>query len=80
MPKVCQVSNTRRNKANAVSFSNKKNRKFQEPNLQFKRFWDPEQSRWIKLRVTTKVIKTITKCGLRRTLKRYGANPSLLTQ
>jgi large subunit ribosomal protein L28 len=63
-----------------VSFSNKKNRKFQEPNLQSKRFWDAEQNRWIKLRVTAKVIKTITKRGLRGALKRYGADPSLLTQ
>jgi large subunit ribosomal protein L28 len=32
--KVCQVTGKKRNKANNVSFSNKKNRTFQEVNLQ----------------------------------------------
>jgi large subunit ribosomal protein L28 len=78
--KRCQVSEKRRNKANAVSFSNKRNRKFQQPNLQSKRFWDPEQKRWVTLRVSVKVLKTITKYGLRSTLKRYDANTKLLQQ
>lgn len=72
--KVCQVSKTRRNKANDICFSNKKHRNFQQPNLQNKKFWDAESKRWVTLRVTTKVIKTITKFGLKGALKRYGTN------
>jgi large subunit ribosomal protein L28 len=38
-----------------VTFSNKHNRKWQEPNLQYKKiFWENGQ-RWVKLRVCTKV-------------------------
>jgi ribosomal protein L28 len=45
----------KRNKANVVTFSNKHNRKWQEPNLQYKKiFWEQGQ-RWVKLRVCTKV-------------------------
>ncbi len=34
MASVCEVCNKRSNKANKVSFSNKHNRHFQQPNLQ----------------------------------------------
>jgi ribosomal protein L28 len=38
-----------------VTFSNKHNRKWQEPNLQYKKvFWEQGQ-RWVKLRICTKV-------------------------
>jgi large subunit ribosomal protein L28 len=53
----------KRNKANVVTFSNKHNRKWQEPNLQLKKiFWEQGQ-RWVKLRISTKAIKTIEKVG-----------------
>ena len=79
MSKVCKISKKKRNKANTVSFSHKKNRKFQQPNLQYKRFWNAEEGRWITLRVTTKVIKTITKYGLQSATKRYGTDPNILS-
>lgn len=80
MAKTCQVSGKRYNAANKICFSNKKHKHRQQPNLQERRFWDAEQKKWITLRVSTKVIKTITKYGLRAALKRYGADPKLLTQ
>jgi large subunit ribosomal protein L28 len=78
MSRVCQISKKRRNKSNKICFSNKKHRKFQQVNLQSKRFWDPEQKRWIRLRVSTKVIKTISKVGLRATLKKYNQDAKVL--
>ncbi len=62
--KVCELTGKKRNKANAVSFSNKKNRKWQEPNLQAKKFFWAHGQRWVSLRVCTKAIKTIEKNGL----------------
>lgn len=39
--KSCDLTGVHRNKANNVSFSNKKSRKWQEPNLQEKKvFWE----------------------------------------
>ncbi|KAG2502164.1 hypothetical protein HYH03_000651 [Edaphochlamys debaryana] len=62
--KVCDLTGKKRNKANAVCFSNKKNRKWQEPNLQNKKvFWE-EGQRWVRLRVCTKAIKTLERNGL----------------
>ena len=62
--KSCDLTGTKRNKAHSVSFSNKKTRKFQEPNLQHKKvYWEAGQ-RWVKLRITTRAMKTIEKNGI----------------
>jgi large subunit ribosomal protein L28 len=62
--KVCDLLGTKRNKANTVSFSNKKNRKFQEPNLQDRRVYWATGKRWVALRLSTRAIKTLEKNGL----------------
>jgi large subunit ribosomal protein L28 len=38
-----------------VTFSNKHNRKWQEPNLQHKKVYWEAGKRWVKLRICTKV-------------------------
>jgi large subunit ribosomal protein L28 len=53
---------------NNVSHANNKTRRRFEPNLQDKRFWVPSEKRWVKLRVTAKGIKVITKRGIERVL------------
>ena len=78
MPKQCQVSNKKYNRASKICFSNKKHTHQQYANLQSKRYWLPEEKRWVNLRVTARVLKTITKYGLKSALKRYGASQDLL--
>ncbi len=80
MPKQCQVSLKKYNRANKISFSNKHHRYKQCVNLQSKRIWLPEEGKYVRLRVSAKVLKTITKYGLKSTLKRYNASPELLVQ
>ena len=62
--KRCALLGTKRNKANQVCFSNKKTRKWQDPNLQWKRVFWAEGQRWVRLRISTRAIKTIEKNGL----------------
>jgi len=78
MSKVCQITGKKYNKANSVSHSNKKTSYRQQVNLQWKKFYIPEEKRWVRLRVSTKAIKTITKYGIYSALKRYGADTSIL--
>lgn len=80
MPKQCDISKKKYNRANKVSFSNKHHRYQQHVNLQSKRVWDPETQRFVRVRVSTKMIKTITKYGLRSALKRYGASESVIAK
>lgn len=70
--KVCDLTGTKRNKANNVCFSNKKSRKWQEPNLQHKKVYWAEGQRWVSLKLTARAIKTIEKNGLDSMAKEAG--------
>ena len=48
----------------AVSHSHIRTKKLQQANLQQRRLWWAEGNRWVKLRVTTRALKTIQKKGL----------------
>jgi large subunit ribosomal protein L28 len=54
---------------NHVSHANNKVRRRFEVNLQKKRFYVPEEDRWVTLRVSTQTMKTINKNGISAVLK-----------
>ena len=60
------------NNAYAVSHSHRRTKRLQEANLQWKRFWWPQGNRWVRLRVSTKMIKTIQRKGLAMVAKEAG--------
>jgi len=64
MAKVCAITGKRPMSGNNVSHANNKTRRRFEPNLQWKRFWVPSEKRWVRLRVSAKAIKIITKKGI----------------
>ena len=69
MSKVCQISGKKVQFGNNVSKAiNKTKRRF-NANIITKRFYIPEQDRWIKLKVSTSVLKTINKKGISAVLK-----------
>ncbi|MFM1877524.1 MAG: hypothetical protein RLZZ241_390 [Bacteroidota bacterium] len=69
MSKVCEITGKKAQTGNNVSFSiNKTKRKF-DVNLTKKRFYIPEEDRWITLKVSARAIKTINKKGISAVLK-----------
>ncbi len=54
---------------NHVSHANNKVRRRFNVNLQKKRFFVPEEDRWITLRVSAQTIKTISKKGIAAVLR-----------
>ena len=69
MSKVCHISGKKVQFGNNVSKAiNKTKRRF-NANIITKRFYIPEQDRWIKLKVSTTVLKTINKKGISAVLK-----------
>lgn len=64
MARKCMLTGKRPNVANKVSHSNRKSKKRQLPNLQARRFWWAEGDCWVKLRVSTRAMRTIDKVGL----------------
>ena len=74
MSKICQITGKKAMVGNNVSHAmNKTKRKF-SVNLVKKRFYLPEEDRWITLRVAASTIKTINKNGLAAVLKEAKAN------
>ena len=53
--RTCQLTGKKANNGYVVTFSHKRNKKLQHINLQEKKVYWPEGSRWVKLRVCTKV-------------------------
>jgi large subunit ribosomal protein L28 len=65
MARVCKFTGKRPNVANKVSHSNIKTKKRQLPNLQTKRIWFEEEQRWVRLRLSTRALRTMRKKGLK---------------
>lgn len=73
MARVCQVTGKRPLTGNKVCFSNKKSKRRFYPNLQVKRFFYPEENRWITLKLSTDAIRTINKNGVGSIVKELRA-------
>jgi large subunit ribosomal protein L28 len=69
MSRVCPVTGRRRHKANNVSHANNRSRKWQYPNLRMKRIFDESTGEWIRLKVSARGLRTITRIGLQKALK-----------
>ena len=70
MSRVCDLTGKRAMVGNNVSHAmNKTKRKF-SVNLVKKRFYLPEEDRWINLRVAASTVKTINKNGISAVLKK----------
>ncbi|RAP38210.1 50S ribosomal protein L28 [Candidatus Marinamargulisbacteria bacterium SCGC AAA071-K20] len=71
MSRKCEISKIRGLTGNRVSHSKRRTKHVQEVNLQTKKFWNPEKGCWVKLKVSAKMIKTIDKNGLTKTINKY---------
>ncbi len=68
MSKVCQITGKRPMVGNHVAHSNKKTKRKFYPNLFKKRFYLPEENRWITLKVSAEGMRKIYKVGLKKAL------------
>lgn len=72
MAKVCDLTGKRRLVGNRVSHSNIKTKMTQKPNLKMKTIYDPETGRTIRLKLSTRAIRTLDKVGsLSKFLRKY---------
>ena len=60
----CDLTGKKANNGYRITFSHKRNRYRQEPNLQKRMIYWPEGQRWVRLKVCTRALKTIDKKGL----------------
>ena len=69
MSRVCDISGKRPRVGNNVSHANNKTKRKFYPNLHKKKFYLPDEDRWITVKVSTSTLRTINKNGLKAALK-----------
>ncbi len=74
--RVCELTGKRRNVGNNVSHAHNKSKKVQQPNLQTKRIWIPEEGRSIRMRLSTRAIRSINKLGFLPYCRKHGIDPT----
>ena len=74
--RVCELTGKRRNVANNVSHAHNKSKKVQNPNLQWKRIFVPEEEQFIRMRLSTRAIRNINRMGLKAYCRRLGVDYS----
>lgn len=72
MSRKCNITGKKPNVANKVSHSKNRNKTRQKPNLQTKKIYVPEEDRWVKVRLSNRALRTVTKKGLKNFLKDKG--------
>jgi large subunit ribosomal protein L28 len=69
MSRICQITGKKVMVGNNVSHSKRRTRRTFYPNLFDKRFYLPEEDRWVNIKVSAAGIRTINKKGLNAALK-----------
>ena len=64
MSRVCDLTGKKAMTGNHVSFSNKKNKRKVNANLFTKKFYIPEEDKWVTLKVSTSALRNINKKGI----------------
>jgi large subunit ribosomal protein L28 len=68
----CQLTGKRLNRAHKVSHANNKSKRVQLPNLQTKRVFVASTGQWVKLRISTRAIRTLNHKSIEQFLKDEG--------
>jgi len=69
MSRVCDVTGKKPMFGNNVSHAHNKSRRRFNINLQKKKFWLPDEKRYVTLRISTRGMRVIDKKGITRVVK-----------
>ncbi|HEX2616789.1 MAG TPA: 50S ribosomal protein L28 [Flavobacteriales bacterium] len=70
MSRICQITGKKVITGHQVSHSNIKTKRTFAPNLQDRRFYIPEEKKFVSLRVSAAGMRTINKIGIAAAIKR----------
>ena len=76
MSRICKVSGKKPLVGNNVSHAHNKSKRRQYPNLQTKRLYVEELGRFVRIRLSVRALKTVTRVGLMPYLKKQGLSLS----
>ena len=64
MPRKCAITGKKPLAGKNISHAHNVTNKWQRPNLQRKRIYVTELSRWVRVRLSTRALRTVNKKGL----------------
>ena len=73
MSRICDVTGKKPMFRNKVSHAHNKSRRRFNINLQKKRFWLPDENRYVTLRISTRGMRIIDKKGIRKVINELRA-------
>ena len=76
MSRKCEISGKSRLVGNRVSHAKNRTKHVFSANVQEKKIFVPEKNAFVKLKLSTRVIRTLDKLGLNKTLEKYGLSLS----
>lgn len=72
MSRKCAITGKKPLSGNNVSHAHNKTRRLQLPNIQKKRLYVPELGRYVRLTISTRALRSVSKVGLLNYLKKNG--------
>ena len=72
MARKCTISGKSKQFGHRVSHANNKTKHCFDVNLQTRRYFVPELNKTVRLKVSTRTIRTIDKLGVMETVRKYG--------
>ncbi len=78
MARKCQISGKRTAAGNSISHSHIKTKRKFKVNLVSKQIFIAHENRWVRLRLSTRMLRTLNKRGVTSLIKQYGQDLSVL--
>lgn len=76
MSRTCDLTGKRPMVGNRVSHANNKTKMRQLPNLQSKRIWVPEFASFVRVRLSTRALRSVAKLGFVPYCRKVGIDPA----
>lgn len=72
MPRKCKLTGKKPLAGSRISHAHNVTPRMQKPNIQTKRIFVPELDRWVRIKLSTRALRTVNKKGLMRFLRDEG--------
>lgn len=72
MSRKCQISGVKPLVGNNVSHANNKSKRRQFPNLQYRKLFVPELNKFVRVKLSAKALKAVSRQGLLPYLRKHG--------
>ncbi len=70
MARYCKITDKKPMAANSISHAHNKSNRWQKPNMIEKKLFDPELGRTVRVKISTRALRTVTKVGLSAYLRK----------